>query len=116
MKARFFCALSTVVLLLPLSAQAGTDAPPSGHNALRKLGRGAANVLFGVVEVPNQVTKATSEHGGGAGATYGVGKGFVRWIGRELIGVFEIVTFPIPAPRGYQPVMKPEFPMEDYEP
>lgn len=108
--------LLVLVLLLPIRAMAEIDDAPKGHNALRKLGRGFANVLFGIVEVPNQVTKVTSEHGGGAGVTYGVGKGFVRWIGRELAGVYDIVTFPVPLPHGYKPVMRPEFPNEDYEP
>jgi len=115
MKAKFLGVLLFVVLLTPL-VRADTDQPPSGHNALRKLGRGFSNVLFGIVEMPNQYTKAVSDHGGAAGITYGVPKGFARWIGRELTGVYEIVTFPIPFPRGYKPVMKPEFPNEDYEP
>jgi putative exosortase-associated protein (TIGR04073 family) len=109
--------LSFIVLFVSaLIAQADTDQAPRGNNALRKLGRGCSNVLFGVVEVPNQFTKVNSEHCGAAGVTYGIGKGLVRWVGRELVGVYEIVTFPLPVPRGYKPIMKPEFPNEDYEP
>jgi len=99
-----------------VTVKADTDDPPEGQHALRKLGRGLANVVFGIVEVPNQVTKVTAEHGGGAGVTYGVGKGLVRWIGRELTGAFEVVTFLVPVPRGYKPIMKPEFPDDDFEP
>jgi len=113
------CCFGVVAALVvaSVSVQAGdTDQPPSGHNALRKLGRGCANVLFGVVEVPNQVTKATAAHGGAATFTYGLSKGIVRWFARAGVGVYEIITFPLPFPRGYQPVMKPEFPNEDYEP
>lgn len=117
MNAKLCCCLLVSALALVLPAHAGdTDQTPSGHNALRKLGRGCANVLFGVVEVPNQVTKVTAEHGGAGGFTYGLGKGLVRWIAREVVGVYEIVTFPIPFPHGYKPAMKPEFPNEDYEP
>jgi putative exosortase-associated protein (TIGR04073 family) len=116
MKAKLLGLLLVFTLLLPLCAVAETDEAPRGQNALRKLGRGCANLLFGIVEVPNQITKVTSEHGGGAGATYGVGKGIVRWFGREFTGVYDIVTFPVPYPKGYKPIMKPEFPVEDYEP
>jgi len=116
MKSKLFVALACAVLLAAFPARAETDDAPKNHNALRKLGRGFANVLFGVVEIPNQYTKAVSEHGGAAGLTYGIPKGFVRWLGRELVGVYEIVTFPIPAPSGYRPVMQPEFPNEDFEP
>ena len=115
MKSKLLIGLVAVLLLGSLAVQADTDQTPKGQNALRKLGRGFANVLFGVIEVPNQITKASSEQGGGA-IPYGVGKGFVRWIGRELVGVYEIVTFAVPVPKGYKPVMKPEFPNEDYEP
>ena len=115
MKSKLLIGLVAVLLLGSLTVQAETDQTPKGQNALRKLGRGFANVLFGVVEVPNQITKANSDQGGAA-IPYGIGKGFVRWIGRELVGVYEIATFPIPLPNGYKPVMKPEFPNEDYEP
>ena len=115
MKAKFRRLILVAALLVPLSAIAGTDDPPSGQNALRKLGRGIANLLFGIVEVPNQITKATSEHGGG-GLPYGIGKGIVRWFGREVTGAYDVVTFPVPFPKGYKPIMKPEFPNEDYEP
>jgi putative exosortase-associated protein (TIGR04073 family) len=129
-------AIFAFTLLAPL-AQAGTSTnqPPAtvqpwstksvkaqrqpaapNQNALRKLGRGCANVLFGITEVPNQYTKAVSENGGGAGLTYGLPRGILCWLGRELVGVYEIVTFPLPLPSGYKPVIKPEFPNEDYEP
>jgi putative exosortase-associated protein (TIGR04073 family) len=108
--------LAVAFLVFASVAHADNDQPPSNHHALRKLGRGISNLLFGIVEVPNQVTKVTSENGGAAGVTYGVGKGIVRWICREAVGVYEIVTFPIPVPHHYKPVMWPEFPNEDYEP
>jgi len=116
MKAKFFGLLLVFVFLLPPGVLADTEDAPRGQNALRKFGRGVANILFGIVEVPNQITKASSEHGGASGLTYGLGKGVLRWFGRELTGAYEVVTFPVPFPHGYQPVMKPEFPNEHYEP
>jgi putative exosortase-associated protein (TIGR04073 family) len=116
MKAKLLGLLLVFAFLLPLGARAQSEDAPTGQNALRKLCRGFANVLFGIVEMPNQITKTTAERGGGAGVTYGVGKGFVRWMGREFTGVYDIVTFPVPFPHGYKPIMRPEFPAEDYEP
>jgi len=116
MKAKRFMLLAIVAMFLPFGAMADTDDPPQGQNALRKFGRGMANLLFGIAEVPNQITKVNSEHGGGAAVTYGVGKGFLRWFGRELAGVYDIVTFPVPLPKGYKPIMQPEFPNDDWEP
>ena len=116
MKAKLLGILFLALALAAPLAQAGTDDPPSGQNAIRKLGRGFANVFFGFIEIPNQYTKAVSEHGGASGLTYGVPKGFARWFGREIVGVVEIVTFAVPVPPGYKPIMKPEFPNEAYEP
>ena len=108
--------LGLSLVLGGLTARADNDQAPSGHNALRKLGRGCANLLFGIVEIPNQWTKAQAENGGAAGATYGLSKGIFRWFEREFVGVYEIITFPVPFPKEYKPVMKPEWPNEDYEP
>ena len=116
MKVKLLGVLLLAFILVASLAQAGTDDPPAGHNPLRKFGRGFANILFGFIEIPNQYTKAVSDHGGASGITYGVPKGFVRWIGREFVGAFEVVTFLVPVPSGYKPIMKPEFPNEDYEP
>jgi putative exosortase-associated protein (TIGR04073 family) len=119
MKAKLLGLLLALSVLLPLHAFAQVPIPedaPTGQNALRKFCRGIANVLFAIVEIPNQMTKTTAIHGGGAGVTYGFGKGVVRWIEREGVGIYDVVTFPVPVPQGYKPVMKPEFPAEDYEP
>lgn len=113
MKAKLVGILLLTAVCVAPAGFADTEDAPRGHNAARKLGRGLGNVLFGVVEVPNQYTKAQAEHGGGAGWTYGVPKGIARWFGRELVGIFEVVTFPIPS---YKPIMKPEWPNEDFEP
>src|SRR5262245_38115000 len=82
MKAKVLAVLCLSVLVLTSIARAETDQPPRNHNALRKLGRGFSNLLFGIVELPNTFTKTNSEHGGAAGVTYGVGKGLVRWVCR----------------------------------
>jgi putative exosortase-associated protein (TIGR04073 family) len=118
-KAKWFMLLLLFAFVFPIHAMAQLPVPedaPRGQNALRKLCRGFANVLFGIVEMPNQITRTTAAHGGGAGVTYGVAKGFTRWIGREVTGVYDVVTFPVPFPHGYKPIMEPEFPADDYYP
>jgi putative exosortase-associated protein (TIGR04073 family) len=126
MTAKLFGLLLAATVFAFSSTHAQTNQPPRSptpikqptgdQNAGRKLGRGISNLLFGIVEVPNQITQTTSERGGAAGCSFGIGKGLMRWIGRELVGVYEIVTFPLPIPHGYKPIMKPEWPNEDYEP
>ena len=81
----------------------------SADDAARKLGRGLANTLFGIAEVPIQVQKTLDTEGSGAAATYGVLKGFGRFFMREGVGIYEVLTFPIPYPRYYEPIIEPEF-------
>jgi putative exosortase-associated protein (TIGR04073 family) len=81
----------------------------SADDAGRKLGRGFANTLFGIAEIPMQIQATTAKEGGGAGATYGVLKGIGHFFMREGVGIYEILTFPIPYPKYYEPILEPEF-------
>ncbi len=85
----------------------------------RKLGRGVVNVAFGALEIPMKVYDVNKDEGGLAGCTYGLFKGIGYCIAREVIGVIEIVTFPMPLPGatdskrdagwGYGPFIEPEW-------
>jgi putative exosortase-associated protein (TIGR04073 family) len=68
-----------------------------------------ANTLFGIAEVPIQIQATMDREGSGAAATYGVLRGLQRFAMREGVGIYEIVTFPIPYPKYYEPIMEPEF-------
>ena len=49
-----------------------------------------------------------------AASTWGVLKGIGMSCLRLGVGVYETVTFPIPAPKGYVPILKdPEFMFEE---
>ena len=84
-----------------------------------KLARGIANVAFCVLELPMQWAEVTENHGAIAGITYGTLKGVYFVLVRGVVGVVEIVTFPIPLPdcpdfpedggSGYGPILKPEW-------
>jgi putative exosortase-associated protein (TIGR04073 family) len=81
----------------------------SADDAARKLGRGLANTLFGIAEIPIQIQATMEKEGSGAGATVGVLRGFGRFFMREGVGIYEVLTFPIPFPKYYEPIMEPEF-------
>lgn len=72
---------------------------------LRKLGRGLANVGFGVLEVPASMYAIKKQEGDIAGATYGTIRGLWRFGVREVVGVFEVLTAPVPT----GPIVLPEF-------
>jgi len=78
------------------------------HNlspAFTKLGRGVSNLLFGWLEIPLNIDKrytTTDTIGSGlAGAAIGVFKGAVRM----GVGVYETVTFFVPMPEHFEPIL-----------
>ncbi len=87
------------------------DAPAFAQGGpVRKLGRGAANLVTGWMEVPAQVLEATEQSGSIAGVTVGLGRGLLFGLGRTLAGAFEVATFPLPNPKThYGPMVRPEF-------
>ena len=101
-----------------LSAQESAT-PPIVDQIVRKLGRGISNVAFGGLEFPLHWYQGNFEDGGLAASTYGILRGVVGVIVREVVGIVEIVTFPVPLPGcsdvpdspawGYGPILQPEW-------
>jgi putative exosortase-associated protein (TIGR04073 family) len=91
----------------------------SAGDPFRKLGRGIVNVGFGALEIPMKIYDVNRDEGGLAGLTYGLFKGIGFFVAREVIGVVEIATFPMPLPGatdskndigwGYGSLMDPEW-------
>jgi putative exosortase-associated protein (TIGR04073 family) len=95
-------ALVVVCLTLPSSA--------SGQTAARKFGRGLAAMTTCFLEVPGNMVKLGNERGPAWGMSLGFVQGLGMLVVRPLVGVYEFVTAPFPAPAGYVPIIKPEFP------
>ena len=78
-----------------------------GSTAGDKLSRGVANTFEGILEVPRNISNTTEAQGLLTGVTVGLGKGLGYGVLRTLIGLYEVVTFPIPIPAGYAPMIQP---------
>lgn len=78
-----------------------------------KLFRGIANAATGWMEIPKHVSITWQESGPGVGMSWGLGKGVGYAVARSVIGAYEIITFPMPIPEGYQPIMQPEYVLSD---
>ena len=96
-------ALAFSALTLPAVAGAQED------TAASKLGRGVAGVTLGILEIPGNIVQETRTNGVLSGMTVGFVVGVGKFVARELVGVYEIVTAPIPIPRDYAPVLAPEY-------
>lgn len=101
-------------LVLALSvAQPVFAEQDTGRLVMTKLFRGVANLTTGWMEIPKQMTHASSEKGFWKGIGWGFAKGLGWAVGRTAAGAYEIVTFPFPIPQDYQPVIQPEFVLSD---
>lgn len=95
--------LVTASALLALSGFAAADiqAPPgSQYTSTRKLGRALSNILYGVVEIPEQIVRKTEDHGRKAGWSYGAVEGTHKSFRRLGYGFYELFTFTCPTYRG----------------
>lgn len=106
--------LKVFAVFIMVTLVAGSVAPDAfAQNAVRKLGRGLANILSGIIEFPLNIVDVTGEEGLIGGITYGVVKGAAMTVLRTGVGVYEVLTFPLPFPGGYNPIVEPEFLMGD---
>jgi putative exosortase-associated protein (TIGR04073 family) len=76
---------------------------------LVKLGRGASNLLFAPVEMCTNLEKAVNKRGLPSGIGEGLTSGFIFSLIRFGAGIYDVVTFLIPIPEDYQPIMKPAY-------
>ena len=82
-----------------------------------KLVRGVANILSGWVEIPQTIDEEwRNSKNMGAGIFAGFFKGAAFMMGRMLSGVWDVITFPAAAPRGYEPLFKPDYVFDRYGP
>jgi putative exosortase-associated protein (TIGR04073 family) len=105
---RFIAAVAlSAVLFLPSAGMA--------YTAVDKLGRGLATMTTGFLELPGNMVAESRDHGTAAGLTVGFAKGLGMIVVRELVGVYEFVTSPIPVPDNYRPIIQPEYPWDYFE-
>ena len=74
-----------------------------------KMARGVTNLGLGWAEIPKQIYLVSQRGGWAAGAFRGSIDGLGMFVARTIAGMYEILTFPIPLPPHYQPLVGPEF-------
>ncbi len=113
---RAHCRLLALGLLtLVLVSASPQTAVAQEYTAARKAGRGLAGMTCGFLEIPGNIVELSDEKGPAWGFTLGFAEGLGRFVVRELVGVYEFLSAPFPAPAGFQPILKPEFPWGYFE-
>ena len=96
--------LSILLILAIISVAPSAYAQDAGS----KLLRGIVNTTTGVLELPITVYRISKTDGYPTALTYGMAKGLVNAVLRTAVGVYEVVTFPVPMPEGYESIMVPD--------
>ncbi len=78
----------------------------------KKLGRGLANLGFGWLDIPKGIESVGNDSNFLAAITWGPIYGTGNAIVRTLAGAYEVLTFPIPHPANFEPLVQPEFVIE----
>jgi putative exosortase-associated protein (TIGR04073 family) len=80
-----------------------------------KFVRGLAGMTTAFLEVPGNMVRETDERGAAVGLPLGFAKGLGMIVPRVLVGVWEFVSAPFPAPAGYAPILEPEYPWSYFD-
>ncbi|MDP3721983.1 MAG: exosortase system-associated protein, TIGR04073 family [Candidatus Omnitrophota bacterium] len=96
------------LLLVTSGAQASAESTEAAK-AFKKLTRGFVNIVTGWVELPKRIQQTSEESGALSGFTWGLLRGLGYGFARTAAGLYELVTFPFPAPPDYEPVIQPEY-------
>ena len=73
--------------------------------ALEKLGRGLANLFGGWLEIPYNIHVRASQSDTAGSYFTGAAHGLVRGVVRTAVGAYETVSFFIPYPEDYAPIL-----------
>ncbi len=77
---------------------------------VKKLGRGIGNIFASPFYFIKGMGDTVEKNGWLAGMTWGVLNGTVEVVKRVSVGAYEVVTFPVPIPGEYKPILEnPEF-------
>lgn len=98
-------------MVVGLAAPVGARQAESSYleGSSRKLGRGISNAITFPFELIRTPTLVGRRDGNVAALSVGVVQGVTRAVLRGLAGLFEVATFYVEIPKGFGPLMKPEF-------
>lgn len=105
--------LTVFLFLLSTVPQIYAASIESEGTPIRKLQRGFVNIALSPIEISNQWAKVANKEAAIPTWFTAGGTGILFMVGRALTGVYEMVTFPIPVPANYKPLVYPEFPWQE---
>ncbi len=101
------CGTLLLTCLQPVSL-AAVELEPKG-TPWRKLQRGFVNMALSPIELSHELHKEKGKDEYFPTWLSGLSRGGVFTLGRALSGLYDVLTFPIPLPEGYESLIMPEF-------
>jgi len=105
----------------PLSGTASDGTKITVRNPAEKLNRGLINIVTSPIEIAKQVnlswqgsSKTTKDAGSSLFSGFFKGLGFT--VMRMGSGLWDVISFPFKNPSNYEPLMKPEFVLDEDKP
>ena len=84
-------------------------------NAFTKFGRGMANLVTSPGELYTQPLLLSKDNDAATAIFGGLLKGTAMFLAREGAGIYEVLTFPFPMPKGYRPIIEPATTFTDWD-
>ncbi len=84
-------------------------------NAFTKFGRGMANIVISPGELYTQPLLLSKNNDAPVAIFGGLLKGTAIFLAREGVGIYEVLTFPFPMPKGYRPIIEPATTFTDWD-
>lgn len=84
-------------------------------DAFTKFGRGVSNILTSPGELYTQPWLLSKDHATSTAIAGGLLKGVALIVAREAVGIYEVLTFPLPFPKNYGPIIKPATTFTDWD-
>ena len=107
MSMRKALAILTTFLILAQPVFAATQMEPKG-TMMRKFQRGFINLGLSPIEIRHELHLEKRKDAYLPSWVPGLFRGSAFMVGRALSGAYDLVTFPIPLPSGYEPLVYPE--------
>lgn len=96
-----------ILLILSETAFAATQMEPKG-TMMRKFQRGFINLGLSPIELSHELHKEKGNDAYLPSWVSGLFRGSAFTVGRALSGAYDLVTFPVPLPSGYESLVYPE--------
>ena len=96
--------MKKILIILLLSFAITTDA--CAYNCMDKLARGAFNMIVAPLEFFQALSESMENHDPALGVAYGLTTGAINTGKRAFVGFFEVITFLVPIPVDYGPLIE----------